>query len=86
MPPHKTYATFEMKDESVSVSQKTVESTDSDRQKSGTIALGGSVDIYKPVPEYEGIHRYDPEAEWTEKEEKVLVRRVCLVAQVTLLQ
>ncbi|KAL4985014.1 major facilitator superfamily domain-containing protein [Aspergillus falconensis] len=29
-----------------------------------------------PTPEYEGRHRYDPSAEWTEKEEKTLVRKL----------
>lgn len=33
---------------------------------------------YKPIPEYEGIHRWDPEFEWTEEEEKAIVKKVCL--------
>lgn len=37
---------------------------------------GVAVELYEPIPEYEGRHRYDPTAEWTEKEEKKLVRRV----------
>lgn len=32
---------------------------------------------YKPIPEYEGIHRWDPEFEWTEKEEKDVIKKVC---------
>jgi hypothetical protein len=32
---------------------------------------------YKPMPEYEGIHRWDPDFEWTEEEEKKVVRKVC---------
>ncbi|KAK7752682.1 hypothetical protein SLS62_005451 [Diatrype stigma] len=39
-------------------------------------ALGASADLYEPIPEYEGIHRYDPSAEWTEAEEKKLVRKL----------
>ncbi|KAM0332511.1 hypothetical protein ACHAQA_002794 [Verticillium albo-atrum] len=39
-------------------------------------AAGGSGALYEPIPEYEGRHRYDPTAEWTEKEEKKLVRRL----------
>lgn len=31
---------------------------------------------YKPIPEYEGIHRWDPAFEWTEAEEKAVVRKV----------
>ncbi|CAI7568714.1 unnamed protein product [Penicillium discolor] len=43
---------------------------------SGVLAGGGSLEFYEPIPEYEGRHRYDPLAEWTEKEEKQLVRRL----------
>lgn len=32
---------------------------------------------YKPIPEYEGYHRWDPEFEWTEEEEKAVVKKVC---------
>lgn len=32
---------------------------------------------YKPIPDYEGIHRWDPDFEWTEDEEKKVVRKVC---------
>ncbi|OJJ48204.1 hypothetical protein ASPZODRAFT_23860 [Penicilliopsis zonata CBS 506.65] len=42
---------------------------------------------YKPIPTYEGIHRWDPEFEWSEKEEKDIVRkidwRVCTFACIT---
>lgn len=31
---------------------------------------------YKPIPTYEGIHRWDPEYEWEEWEEKKIVRKV----------
>ena len=31
---------------------------------------------YKPIPTYEGIHRWDPDFEWTEEEEKKIVRKV----------
>lgn len=43
---------------------------------------GGSTELYEPIPEYEGRHRYDPSAEWTEKEEKKLVRKVLFSTQV----
>lgn len=33
---------------------------------------------YKPIPEYEGYHRWDPEFEWTEEEEKAVVKKVRL--------
>jgi hypothetical protein len=32
--------------------------------------------FYKPIPEYEGIHRWDPDFEWTEDEEKAVVKKV----------
>jgi hypothetical protein len=32
--------------------------------------------IYKPVDGYEGNHRIDPTATWTDQEEKKLIRRV----------
>ncbi|OJJ99285.1 hypothetical protein ASPACDRAFT_1870407 [Aspergillus aculeatus ATCC 16872] len=42
---------------------------------------------YKPIPEYEGIHRWDPYFEWTEEEEKALIKkidwRICTFACVT---
>lgn len=31
---------------------------------------------YKPIESYEGYHRWDPEFEWTEEEEKAVVRKV----------
>jgi hypothetical protein len=39
-------------------------------------AQGGQQQFYEPIAEYEGRHRYDPAAQWTEAEEKRLVRRV----------
>lgn len=38
--------------------------------------VSGSLDYYKPIATYEGAHRYDPSFQWTEKEEKKLVRKV----------
>lgn len=45
-------------------------------QKGDAFVSGGATELYEPIPQYEGIHRYDPAAEWTEKEERKLVRRV----------
>lgn len=36
---------------------------------------------YKPIPEYEGIHRWDPEFEWTEAEEKAVVKKVSSIVR-----
>ncbi|KAE8158185.1 major facilitator superfamily domain-containing protein [Aspergillus tamarii] len=42
---------------------------------------------YKPIDEYEGIHRWDPDFEWEEQEEKKLIRkidlRICTFACIT---
>ena len=40
------------------------------------VAEPGIENYYKPIEEYEGRHRYDPKARWTEAEEKALIRRV----------
>lgn len=37
---------------------------------------GSSLKAYEPIQEYEGRHRYDPKAQWTEEEEKKLVRKL----------
>ncbi|MCJ1372977.1 hypothetical protein MMC20_004203 [Loxospora ochrophaea] len=34
------------------------------------------LDHYEPIEKYEGKHRYDPRAQWTEQEEKRLVRKI----------
>lgn len=33
---------------------------------------------YRPIDSYEGIHRWDPDFEWTEEEEKRIIRKVCV--------
>ncbi|KAH1823556.1 hypothetical protein KXW04_007489 [Aspergillus fumigatus] len=59
------------------------------RYKNADSAFDTSEDprYYKPIPTYEGIHRWDPDFEWTEEEEKRLIRkidlRVCTFACVT---
>jgi hypothetical protein len=48
-----------------------------EQQAQGDVyASGGLTKFYEPIPEYEGRHRWDPHAEWTEDEEKRLVRKV----------
>jgi hypothetical protein len=34
------------------------------------------VRFYKPMPKYEGLHRWDPKFEWEPEEEKKLVKKV----------
>jgi hypothetical protein len=51
---------------------------DSHQFGSGAVfAEGTHLQYHEPIPEYEGRHRYDPTAQWTEAEEKKLVRKVC---------
>lgn len=47
-----------------------------EESEGGAWAMGGNIESYKPIAEYEGAHRWDPSFEWEEKEEKKLVRRV----------
>lgn len=42
----------------------------------GTFETEGVESFYKPIPEYEGAHRYDPNFEWKPEEERRVVRRV----------
>ncbi|KAM5344337.1 hypothetical protein ACJ41O_012874 [Fusarium nematophilum] len=46
------------------------------KQSAQVFAVGGSTELYEPIPEYEGRHRYDPNAVWDPKEETKLVRRL----------
>ncbi|SCV67223.1 BQ2448_5869 [Microbotryum intermedium] len=62
-----------------------LESDDRDGKASTVISSDdGLLDLYKPPSHWEGAHRYDPNAQWTEAEEKAVVRktdwRICLVA------
>lgn len=43
-------------------------------------ADGGDVRFYRPIEGYEGLHRYDPNEQWTPQEEGKLVRKVCVCA------
>ena len=42
--------------------------------------VGSFEEFYKPIETYEGVHRYDPDFQWDEREEKRLVRKVCLIS------
>lgn len=51
--------------------------SDTHKQAVGTVyAAGGYTKHYAPIASYEGRHRWDPNAQWTDQEEKKLVRRV----------
>ncbi|KAL4817403.1 major facilitator superfamily domain-containing protein [Aspergillus spinulosporus] len=69
------------------------ETDDSDREqgrpgfKKSTFNATEDPRFYKPIDTYEGLHRWDPDFEWTEEEERRIVRkidaRVCTFACVT---
>ncbi|KAL4742728.1 major facilitator superfamily domain-containing protein [Aspergillus similis] len=69
------------------------ETDDSDREqgrpdfKKSTFSATEDPRFYKPIDTYEGLHRWDPDFEWTEEEERRIVRkidvRVCTFACVT---
>ncbi|KAJ5386006.1 hypothetical protein N7509_008547 [Penicillium cosmopolitanum] len=40
-----------------------------------TFDSGAGHHLYRPIDSYEGIHRWDPDFEWTENEEKQIVRK-----------
>jgi len=40
-----------------------------------------AAELYKPIEGYEGSHRFDPSATWTEQQEKALLRKVCTSLQ-----
>jgi hypothetical protein len=42
----------------------------------GSLFLLCPLKVYKPIPEYEGAHRWDPDFEWTEQEERAVVKKV----------
>ncbi|MCJ1230111.1 hypothetical protein MMC12_006782 [Toensbergia leucococca] len=44
--------------------------------KSDVYREEGLQEFYVPIASYEGRHRYDPTAQWTEKEERSLIRRL----------
>ena len=43
-----------------------------------TFETFGDESFYTPIDTYEGKHRYDPTFEWEPKEERKLVRKVCI--------
>lgn len=49
--------------------------------RDGTFDNDSLESFYKPIDEYEGRHRYDPEFEWDAKEEKRIVRKVCTLCR-----
>jgi len=47
------------------------------KQREGeAYASGGDTRYYEPIDSYEGKHRWDPKADWSEKEEKHVVRKL----------
>jgi hypothetical protein len=51
-------------------------STSSGISEQETFLNAGLEDYYLPIDSYEGRHRFDPTFQWTQAEEKKLVRKV----------
>lgn len=71
---------------------KSARSSSDDDEHAHESTIYGSVfsdsraqDFYKPIEKYEGRHRFDMHATWSEDEEKNLVRRVstCILGPAT---
>lgn len=67
----------------VTSSVKSTRSSSDEDEHANENTIYGSVfsdsraqEFYKPIEKYEGRHRFDMHATWTEQEEKALVRRV----------
>ena len=61
------------------VTHRDLEAIREAKQSEGTtFATGGHVRYYEPIDAYEGKHRWDPKAEWTEQEERKIVRKLDL--------
>ena len=59
------------------VSSKTDFDIDVTKTADGSVfADARTTDVYAPIEKFEGRHRFDPNATWTEEEETGLVRRV----------
>jgi len=58
----------------------TTSSLDEDSNKpsknKGIFVAPEALEVYRPVKEFEGAHRFDPAAKWTDEEEQKLVRKV----------
>jgi hypothetical protein len=69
---------------SLKVSPGTSIGDDSDRERQqshsnkaeGTFEGADSHRLFRPIDSYEGLHRWDPDFQWTEQEEKKIVRKV----------
>ena len=64
------------------VSASSTDGSEEDWQKNerhkgeGTFEAREGHHFYRPIDSYEGLHRWDPDFQWTEKEEKRIVRKV----------
>lgn len=69
-----------LKDDGVKVGYSSIEALENTERprarNKGAFDVTGDVLHYKPISTYEGIHRWDPDFEWTEEEEKKVVRKV----------
>ena len=50
---------------------------DTINKNEGVFVAPEALDVYKPVEGFEGAHRFDPSATWSDEDEKRLVSKVC---------
>lgn len=59
-----------------SILESDQESQQTQGYDNGTFQVKEGHEYYRPIDSYEGMHRWDPGFEWTEEEEKNIVRKV----------
>ncbi|KAG5920256.1 hypothetical protein E4U42_006256, partial [Claviceps africana] len=52
------------------------ESSNKPSRNRGVFVAPEAAEVYRPVQGFEGAHRFDPAAKWTDEEEKNLVRKL----------
>lgn len=70
-------STYVSKETAIGSASESDQSLSHEHGSGDVFANGGDSRYYEPIASYEGRHRWDPHAEWTEQEEKKLVRKVC---------
>ncbi len=65
-----------VRDDGLPSNKADFDTNSNDTLDEGVFADSRTKDVYAPIENYEGRHRFDPKATWTEEEEANLVRRV----------
>lgn len=65
-----------VRDDGLGAAKDELDNNVNDSVDESVFSDGRTADVYTPIEKYEGRHRFDPKATWTEEEEIALVRRV----------